>query len=273
MQEYIDKGWVVLDFPDISELERVKEELEGRLSSLVGKKCSLEEYREEDDSRHSKIQIEMTQFFREQEYDFITPLLPAFREIMGLDIVKQANPFLRIARPGKSQDNIGYHRDSHYGGTPYEHSFFVPFVELGPKNTMSMIDGSHLESEEAYPTTKIQSKEVTKGSKKHQLGFLYAPQKMEDSVADRVKPVPLKFGQALVFCLPVVHGCIMNGDSITRWSSDQRLMPTYAPVEMGERQVKYTVVSESPTAVCARRYEEANGKRCEVELGLCLQQN
>lgn len=273
MKEYIEKGWVVFDFPSTQQLCLAKEELERELSRLLGRKTTLEGYREEDDERHSQTQIAMTRFFREQNYDFITPVLPQFREILGPDIVKQANPFLRIARPGKRQDNIGYHRDSHYGGTAYELSFLVPFVEMGPGNTMSVISGSHVESEEAYPTKQHISEEVTKGSPKHQLGFMYAPKAMESTIAERVKPVPLKFGQALVFCLPIVHGCVVNEESVTRWSSDQRLMPTFAPIEMGERQVEYTVISESPTTTCVRKYEEANGQRSEVELGLCLSEN
>lgn len=270
MKEYLENGWAVFDFPTQAPLLKAKEELETELSRLLGRPTRLEDYQEEDDERHSQIQIAMTRFFREQEYDFITPFLPQFREILGPDIVKQTNPFLRIARPGKKQDNIGFHRDSFYGGTAYELSFLVPFVDLGPGNTMSMISGSHVESEEAYPTTMYVSQEVTKGSSKHQLGFMYAPKVMEPSIVERVEPVPLKFGQALVFCLTVVHGCIVNEENVTRWSSDQRLMPTFAPVDMGERQVRYRVVSESPTTKCVRKYEEANGKRSEVELGLCI---
>ena len=273
MQEYVEKGWVVLDFPSLDVVLQAREELEAELSRLLGTKTTLEGYRMEDDERHSQVQIAMTRFFREKEYDFISPLLPQFREILGPDIVKQDNPFLRIARPEKKQDNIGFHRDSFYGGTAYELSFFVPFVELGPGNTMSVISGSHVESEEAYPTTQHVSEEVTKGSDKHKLGFMYAPKEMEPSIEKRVKPVPLKIGQALVFCLPLVHGCIVNKESVTRWSSDQRLMPAFAPIDMGERQVSYKVISQSPTTECVKKYEEANGQRSEVELGLCLSEN
>ena len=178
MKNYIENGWVVLDFPSKAPLIQLREELEGELARLIGRRCALEDYREEDDARHLQTQVEMTRFFREKQYDLVTPLLPHFREILGPDIVKQANPFLRIARPGKRQDNIGYHRDSFYGGTPYELSFFVPFVDLGPGNTMSVISGSHIEAEAHYPTTQYVSQEVQKGDSKHQLGFMYAPKVM-----------------------------------------------------------------------------------------------
>jgi len=273
MKEYIENGWMVFDFPSLDPILQAREELEKELHRLLGTKTRLEDYREENDERHTQTQIAMTRFFREQAYDFTTPLTAQFREILGPDIVKQANPFLRIARPGKRQDNIGFHRDSFYGGTAYELSFFVPFVDLGPGNTMSVISGSHVESEEAYPTTQYISEDVTKGSAKHQMGFMYAPKVMDPSIEKRVKPVPLKIGQSLVFCLPIVHGCVVNAENSTRWSTDQRLMPTFAPVDMGTRQVAYEVVSESPVTQCVKKYEEANGKRSEVELGLCLSKN
>ena len=273
MSDFYQKGWVVFDFPDLEPLLSIKEDLESELYRLLGTRLSLEEYCEEDNERHGAIQIAMTRFFREKRYDLTTPLLDALREIIGPDIVKQANPFLRVARPGRREDNIGFHRDSFYGGTAYELSFFVPFVDLGAGNTMSVITGSHLESEEAYPTTQYTSPDVTKGSAKHQLGFMYAPKVMEPSIKERVEPVPLKFGQALLFSLPIVHGCEVNAEKKTRWSMDQRLMPTFAPIEMGNRQVEYEVISQSIITQCAKRYEEANGQRSEVELGLCLQKD
>ncbi len=273
MKQYMEKGWAVFDFPLIDPLLEVREILEKELSRLLGTRTTLERYRMEDDQRHSDIQIAMTRFFRDKQFDFTTPLLPQFREILGPDIVRQENPFLRIARPEKQQDNIGFHKDSFYGGTAYELSFFVPFVDLGPGNTMSVISGSHIEAETAYPTTQFVSQEVTKGSPKHQLGFMYAPKVMEPSIAERVEPVPLKLGQALVFCLPIVHGCVVNKEKITRWSTDQRLMSRYAPVEMGTRQVVYKVISQSPASYCVEKYEEANGKRSEIELGLCVSKN
>ena len=84
------------------------------------------------------------------------------------------------------------------------------------------------------------------------------------SIAQRVTPLPLRLGQALLFSLPLVHGCEINAEKMTRWSSDQRLMPTFAPIDMGTRQVQYTRVNESPIALCARRYQEANGQHREV---------
>ncbi|MCP5468967.1 MAG: hypothetical protein H7A36_00475 [Chlamydiales bacterium] len=95
---------------------------------LLGEATTLEHYHEHvEDDQHPDIQFAMTKFFHEH-FDYVTPMLPIFRGIFGLDISMQMNPFLRIARPNKGGDNIGFHRDTFYGGTPYELSFFVPLL-------------------------------------------------------------------------------------------------------------------------------------------------
>src|SRR3990167_4112474 len=202
VMDYVENGWVVVEFPCLESLFDIKRELESELSRLVGKRMTLETYHEEatDDRWHSEIQVAMTQFYRERKFDVVSPLLPFFRDILGPDVSRQVNPFLRIARPNKLCDNIGFHRDTFYGGSPYEVSLFVPFVDLGPGNTMSVISGSHLHPESRYPTTRVENpdKEVVKGSKKHSLGFMYAPKVMDATVEELVQPLPLRVGQALI---------------------------------------------------------------------------
>ena len=52
------------------------------------------------------------------------------KEFTGIDIHIQKNPFLRIARPNKIEDNIGFHRDTLYGQSQFEVSVHVPLVNL-----------------------------------------------------------------------------------------------------------------------------------------------
>lgn len=271
--KYIKNGWIVVDFPNKELILSIKEELEEKLSQVLGKRTSLELYHEhvEDDQTHIEVQIQMTEFFRKRNFDFVSPLLSVFQQIIGLDISVQVNPYLRMVRPHKYCDNIGYHRDTFYGGSPHELSFFVPFVDLGPRNTMSVISGSHVHAEAHYPIKQIKNadKEVTKGSKKHSLGFLYAPKVMDSSIEQKVEPVALNLGQALIFCLSTVHGAVVNLENVTRWSSDLRLVNTFAPVEMGTRLVSYRPIAQSPASYSAQKYEEAN----EIEMGLCLSKN
>ena len=96
----------------------------------------------------------------------------------------QTNPYLRIARPNKKVDNIGYHRDTFYGGNPFELSVFVPFVDLDARGTLNLLTGSHILPESQFPTTKIENPDpaVRKGTAKHQLGFAYAPKVMNKEI-------------------------------------------------------------------------------------------
>ncbi|MFN0065604.1 MAG: hypothetical protein ACKVOH_05140 [Chlamydiales bacterium] len=275
-KEFVRNGWIVVDFPDSSAVLRTREALNKQLCELIGKETSLEEYHQyfADDQAHTKMQVAMTEFYRQKKFcfDIVSSALPILTKIVGPDVSMQANPYLRMARPHKKQDNIGYHRDTHYGGAPYELSFFVPFVDLKRENCLGVVSGTHIHAEERYPTTQILNpdKEVVKGSPKHQLGFLYAPKVMDQSIEEEIEPIPLKVGQALLFALPLVHGCCCNFDAVTRWSSDIRIMNSYAPVEMGTRTPIYAPIARSPISYCAQKYEEANGTRDEVEVELCV---
>ncbi len=272
-KHFVEKGWVVIDFEDKQAIFDIKTSLEHKLSELLGEQTSLEAYNPQDDEKHSAIQVKMTEHYREQRFGIETIHREAsfFQDLVGIDLVAQNNPYLRIARPHKKQDNIGYHRDTFYGGSPYEISVLIPFVDVPKESALGVISGSHIASEEAYPTQQLTSN-ITKGSPKHQIGFMYAPKQMEDSVGDSIEPIPLKIGQALAFCLPIVHGCCINLGQTTRWSSDIRIMNAYAPVVMGTRTPQYEVIGRSPITICANQYKEANGdnRREAFEMEMCL---
>ena len=52
------------------------------------------------------------------------------------DLKALKKPFLRIARPFKIEDNIGLHKDTIYGQSPYEMSIHVPLMSLGNKSCL-----------------------------------------------------------------------------------------------------------------------------------------
>jgi ectoine hydroxylase-related dioxygenase (phytanoyl-CoA dioxygenase family) len=217
----------------------------------------------------------MTEAFRERGLGckILAAQAPFFRTLLGPDLSIQANPYLRITRPQKPKDNIGYHRDTFYGGSPYEISVFVPFVDLPPECSLSVLSGSHIHSEERYPTVQIENPDtaVRKGTPKHKLGFLYAPKVMDPSVHEQMRPIPLKVGQALLFSLSTVHGSQINSGTTTRWSSDMRVMHALAPVDLTARPDYYKHLSHSCVSEAALRYFNANGKdntRDDVELEL-----
>lgn len=276
-QHFRQKGWFVLDFPDPKPVWETRHFLESELEKVLGKRVALEEYHSHvnSDQEHTALQLKLTQAFRERQWG---PTILArqrvfFTELLGPNLFIQANPYLRMTRPHKPQDNIGFHRDTFYGGSPFELSVFVPFVDLPSESSLSVLSGSHIHSEERYPTTQLENPDtaVRKGTPKHQLGFLYAPKVMDPSIEGQMEPIPLKVGQALVFSLSTVHGSRLNAGAISRWSSDMRVMDALAPVDLSARPDYYKPLSYSVVTECAKKYFYANGKetRDHVELELC----
>ena len=124
------------------------------------------------------------------------------------------------------------------------------------------MDGSHVLSEKLFPTTQILNpdSQVVKGSQKHQLGFLYAPKLMDPSVNEKMKPVPIKIGQALIFSLSTVHGSIENRGTRTRWSTDIRVLNALANVDLSSRPDYYESLAVSTVTESARRYFSENAE-------------
>jgi sporadic carbohydrate cluster 2OG-Fe(II) oxygenase len=262
--QFTEKGWIVMDFVDPSPVFLARQELEKQLKGLLNRPIRLEDYHQvvEDDKTHTAWQVEITQFFRQQKFarKIIQSQAELFKQLVGADLLVQANPYLRMTRPFKKQDNIGYHRDTFYGGSPYELSILIPFVDLEGESSLSVLSGSHVLSEELFPTVQVQNPdgEVVKGSEKHNLGFLYAPKVMDPSIEERMQAIPLKVGQALVFSLSTVHGSIENRGAVTRWSSDVRVVNALAPVDLSARPDYYEPLCSSPVTACARQYIQAN---------------
>ncbi|MFC2049411.1 hypothetical protein ACFLR2_01905 [Chlamydiota bacterium] len=277
-KHFRDKGWFVVDFPNPKPIFDTRDFLQKELVKLLGKDVPLEEYHHhvQDDAVHTAHQIQITKAFRDRNSGplILGGQISFFRELLGPDLFGQANPYLRITRPQKPQDNIGYHRDTFYGGSPFELSVLVPFVDLPPECSLSVLSGSHVHPEDYYPTTQVENPDtaVRKGTAKHQLGFLYAPKVMHPSVEKEMEPIALKVGQALVFSLSTVHGSCLNTGAISRWSSDMRVMNALAPVDLSARPDYYKPLSYSVVTESAHKYLIANGKetRDDVELELCL---
>jgi hypothetical protein len=225
---------------------------------------SLEHYHRfvEDDELHTKIQHDLTTYYQEHGFgpQLITENVGFFRDFIGPDLHVQKFPYLRIARPGKRQDNIGIHRDTHYGGSPFELSVSVPFTDVGIDGALGVVSGSHVLAESIMPVTQNPSADVTKGSVKHQLGFLYAPKELPDEVRRKVVPVPIPLGRALIFSLSLVHGQEINRSDVTRFQSDIRVVNSLAPIQW-ERNVHkdyYQCLCSSAVSEQARQYLAAN---------------
>lgn len=269
IQHFRKHGWAVIDFIDPGPVMEARRFLQQELNDHLKKDIPLEGYHhlDLDDTSHTALQAHMTEQFRQRKFGpkIIAAQLEMFQQLLGLDLFVQANPYLRLTRPFKKQDNIGYHRDTFYGGSPYEVSVLIPFVNLEKESSLSVLSGSHVLSESHFPTTQIPSPEgVVKGSVKHGMGFLYAPKLMDPSIEEKMTSIPLRVGQALLFSLSTVHGSIENRGKATRWSIDTRVMNAFAPVDLSARPQYYEGLSSSCVTDCAKLYFTANTEENEV---------
>lgn len=140
-----------------------------------------------------------------------------------VNLLYQKEPYLRIARTGRPEDNIGIHRDTHYGASDKEWVLWVPLTNATRGGELRLIPASHKEPDERYPWVQVENPEVEKGSDKHWLGFRYAPKKMSPETEALCVPVPCFVGEAILFNCACVHGQIVNKAPWTRFSIDIRL--------------------------------------------------
>lgn len=266
-QHYLEHGWAVLQLPDPSPVLEAREALLRELRAATGSNvATLEQYHELglDEQAHTDMQHRLTTFFRDNR--FALPIMRAQLAVLipflGPDLLVQARPYLRITRPARPEDNIGYHRDTHYGGSPFEVSAIVPYVDVGAASSLAVLSGSHVRPESDFPTTKVDNPdpEVTKGSLKHSLGFPYAPHLMEPATIEGMTNVPLKLGEVLLVNLATVHGSTENRGTRSRWTTDIRLLNAMAGVDLSARPDYYEPLHDSVVSRAARAYDRANGR-------------
>jgi len=260
--EYREQGWVLVTLPRPDVIDTVREVLLAELRRISGvADITLERYHEiaDDDAVHHDYQYRLTEVFRSRRYAY--EVLAAqddfFRPFLGPDLLVQVNPYLRMARPGKPQDNIGYHRDTFYGASPYELSVWIPYVDLPAESSLSVLSGSHIRPESDFPVTQTQSADVAKGSNLHKMGFPYAPKVMDAGPLANIQAVPVNRGEALIFSLATVHGTTHNNGPIARWSTDIRVANALAPIDLSARPDYYERLSSSVVSDRARAYEVA----------------
>jgi hypothetical protein len=259
-------GWMIVDLPDTAAVAAVRDRLLQHLRrTSLPDLDRLESYHTHvRDDRHTEILFDLAQFYWREQLG--TPLIAShldfFKAFIGPDLAVQKYPYLRAVRPGTDQDAVFLHRDTYYGSSPYEIAVFIPFVDLPSDSALRVVSGSHVEADASYPWTSASGGGVTPGSPKHQLGFPYAPKKLEAAIVERAEPVPLAFGQAMLFSLSLVHGGGTNAGDVTRFSTDIRVVNAFAPIEWSHsvHLDYYLPLSDSLVTRTAKRYFAANGQ-------------
>lgn len=267
-----ENGYAVIDLYNPQVVLRIRAELQKRLRQMTGyADITLETYHHFpiDDATHTNIQDVLTDYIRSESHlqQVVLDNSKVFEPLVGLDMNIQTKPYLRITRPGKAKDNIGFHRDTFYGGSAHEVSLVIPFVPLDEGNALKVEAGSHKRPETEIHLIQTKSEEVEKGSQKHNLGFLYAPKVIDPVTKLSMKPIPLSLGQVLAFSLATLHGTEGNDSGTTRWSVDMRIVNRFAPVDLSARPTYYMPLTTSSATKVADEYANINeGKSNPVSL-------
>jgi hypothetical protein len=259
---FLEHGWMVIDLPGRDAVLETRAAILDWLRAGPAPGLSrLEEYHGAvDGAVHPDVHWEISSWFWERRlaHDIVAANLAVLQQLVGMDLHVQRYPYLRIARPGRSSDVTGLHRDTLYGASPYELSLLVPFTDVSDGNALQVVSGSHAEPAAAYRAMRRDAPDVEPGSRAHRLGFPYAPQVLAPEVAARAEPVPLRVGQALAFGLGLVHGQSVNSGEHTRISADVRVVNSLAPVTLarGVRTDYYEPLSAAPVTRLAQRYPD-----------------
>lgn len=202
------KPYMVLD---LKSLEPVEEAIQV-LQSSVG---DLGSYNPSDDEKE-RIHPILAEAVSWLSRRVVRQEIGVFNQLCGQNLSVQRVPYLRIARPLKTRDNIGLHRDTWYGASKDEWSISIALTDQDAGSALQIGD---LEDEVSDDLETVESGE--RGSVRHRLGFPYATKRLKS--IPKTTPVPIKVGQALVFPIAALHGQVINTSNRTRFSTDARV--------------------------------------------------
>lgn len=258
-----ENGWMVVKLPNPEPVYATRAGLLKELRQLTGDRTiTLEDYHKvvKDKEVHTELHIRLGKFFRKEQFGkkIISAQVDFLKALLGRDLNVQSDPYLRITRPGKPEDNIGYHRDTFYGCSAFELSVLVPYVDVPVESTISILPGSHIRPESDFPTTQVDNAQVEKGSDKHRiLGVPYSYKVIDPACTANMQPVPLKLGEAVIFSLATVHGSVENRGKNCRWSSDIRVVNSLALLQSSVKPGFYEQLSSSVVSEIANTYNKA----------------
>lgn len=262
IEKFIKDGWVIIDIPQPALIHEYAAGLEKKAREVTGTDCSLAKLHEYVTEEEFKaFHAAMAEYFWASEFSIHSrdAFLPVLKDLIGLDIMVQYMPYLRFARPQRPEDNIGYHKDTQYGQTPYELAVHIPFVDLDGDSALKVISGSHRHPESHYPVKERSDYDSVKGSIEHRLGRPYASRQL--FVPEGVKPEPLamRVGQAALFSPAIFHGQDVNRGSVTRVTTDLRYVNTNAKttIKTGKTHAGYVPLALSPIEETAQEYYQA----------------
>ena len=260
IKKFKEAGYVLHLLQHTQSILLAREALESYLQNILGQDASLEKYHEfvQDDDQHTNIHFKMLEFLVRNQFhlDFFRNNRAYFESLIGMDVDVQVEPHLRIARPNKPQDNIGFHDDISYGCSAYEVSCSFSLTNVVCDGAIKVLSKSH--SQARMKTIGVNNEEVEKGSVKNKLGVPYLFQRFEDETyKSQMTPVPMEIGEVLCFNIAVVHGQEVNLAMDTRWSLDARLKSRFF-TKTGVKEGYYKPLFLSPVTETGMQFETIN---------------
>ena len=254
IEKFLRDGWCIVDFNDPALIRRIRQSVE---DNVIGYLDSI--HHAYDDDSIKKLHITLSEFFWAREYslEIAKEMLAIVQQLLGFDVMVQYYPYVRIARPGKLQDNIGYHKDTQYGQTPYELAVHIPLVDLDEKSAIRIISGSHVMPESVFPKVTADGHRIEKGSIENRIGRPYLPKNLLVPEGMETTPLVMKVGQSGNDSSPAIfHGQEINEGEVTRVSCDLRFVSSRHAdkVRVGKTHAGYVSVSQSPVEKIAKQY-------------------
>ncbi len=143
-------------------------------------------------------------------------------------VMIQSAVYLRAARPGLSNDVVGWHREAFYGAPADAVNLWMPVMNVNADNTLRYIPDSDMISDDNIETV---TDEVPwqRGSAGHKIGLLYAPKRITKmhgnaEFARDSQPMLVPDGSVALFSGALIHGAAVNLSNKIRFSVDLRLL-------------------------------------------------
>ena len=144
------------------------------------------------------------------------------------DILIQKHVNLVIQRPG-DLDNSELHRDAP-ANSEFEVVVWVPFVDCSADMSLFILN---------LETTAKWLNELRKSN-----GSNWA--QVKSKIETEATPIPVNFGEALIFMTPLYHGSKINTGLSTRVSTNFRLRSMFAPSGLKDTLNFWEILAISP---------------------------
>ena len=180
---------------------------------------------------HHKIQSDFQKYILKKKIYFklIHYYKNYFTKIIdqNISVTNQVN--FRVVRPFNGLDNIGFHRDTDLGHTPFELNVWIPLFDTVKKNSLCILPKSHLKKLDFFKFKKLKTA-VKRGGKENKMGFLYKSFKFKNLNQNLMKPITVNFGEILIFYSSCMHGTTSNTSKLTRFSFDFNISNSFFPI-------------------------------------------